>query len=391
MKFGKKYTVIGTPEFMAPEMYDEKGYSEKVDIYAFGMCVLEMVTGVYPYSECKNPAQIYKKVSSGIKPECLSRVEDSEILGLINCCIAPENERWPARKLVEHPFFTDDPEVVLVSSTPKENVITFQIAFRGGVDRHAIKFDYNLEKDTIEDVVQEMIDEQVLSIRFKPYVVGELQKTLRDFSRYKNSVPIIDPDAHCAHCKSGVCAREVTSASLEQVQVVAEARKPRTITHIHDVDARATISFPDSILQSRRTSEAHQYFEYSDDYPITEFVTDIARQLGRDPEKAAEWMEKLHPQDILTVGDLRALQEEDWHQLGLTVFAARAFKNALNAKSKIMQFRNSLEHVRTATNPSSHLPNHLPNRLRAHIHPNHDALPFPPPPVTSPRAEGSSK
>jgi WNK lysine deficient protein kinase len=43
-------------------MYEEKGYSEKVDIYAFGMALLEMVTGQYPYSECKNAAQIYRKV-----------------------------------------------------------------------------------------------------------------------------------------------------------------------------------------------------------------------------------------------------------------------------------------------------------------------------------------
>lgn len=48
---------------MAPEMYEEKGYSEKVDSYAFGMALLEMVTGEYPYSECKNAAQIYKKVT----------------------------------------------------------------------------------------------------------------------------------------------------------------------------------------------------------------------------------------------------------------------------------------------------------------------------------------
>jgi WNK lysine deficient protein kinase len=48
---------------MAPEMYEEKGYSEKVDIYAMGMCLLEMVTGEYPYSECQNAAQIYRKVS----------------------------------------------------------------------------------------------------------------------------------------------------------------------------------------------------------------------------------------------------------------------------------------------------------------------------------------
>lgn len=52
---------LGTPEFMAPEMYDEH-YDEKVDVYAFGMCVLEMVTAEYPYTECKGPAQIYKKV-----------------------------------------------------------------------------------------------------------------------------------------------------------------------------------------------------------------------------------------------------------------------------------------------------------------------------------------
>lgn len=53
----------GTPEFMAPEVYAEE-YNELVDIYSFGMCVLEMVTFEYPYSECTHPAQIYKKVVS---------------------------------------------------------------------------------------------------------------------------------------------------------------------------------------------------------------------------------------------------------------------------------------------------------------------------------------
>ena len=48
---------------MAPEMYEEN-YDESVDVYAFGMCLLEMVTLEYPYYECKNPAQIYKKVTS---------------------------------------------------------------------------------------------------------------------------------------------------------------------------------------------------------------------------------------------------------------------------------------------------------------------------------------
>lgn len=48
---------------MAPEVYEEE-YNELVDIYSFGMCVLEMVTVDYPYSECTHPAQIYKRVIS---------------------------------------------------------------------------------------------------------------------------------------------------------------------------------------------------------------------------------------------------------------------------------------------------------------------------------------
>ena len=65
----------GTPEFMAPELYDES-YDEKVDIYAFGMCLVEMITKEIPYLECSNAAQIYKKVTNvkravlGCYPSC---------------------------------------------------------------------------------------------------------------------------------------------------------------------------------------------------------------------------------------------------------------------------------------------------------------------------------
>ncbi|KAF3432364.1 hypothetical protein FNV43_RR27104 [Rhamnella rubrinervis] len=54
---------VGMPEFMAPEVYEE-AYCELVDIYSFGMCILEMFTFEYPYSKCTHPAQIYKKVVS---------------------------------------------------------------------------------------------------------------------------------------------------------------------------------------------------------------------------------------------------------------------------------------------------------------------------------------
>lgn len=79
-------SVIGTPEFMAPEMYEEH-YDESVDVYAFGMCMLEMATSEYPYKECTNAAQIYKKVTSGVLPEAFEKVDNAEIKEIIEGCI----------------------------------------------------------------------------------------------------------------------------------------------------------------------------------------------------------------------------------------------------------------------------------------------------------------
>ncbi|KAA8531033.1 hypothetical protein F0562_005742 [Nyssa sinensis] len=100
-------SVIGTPEFMAPELYDEN-YNELADIYSFGMCMLEMVTFEYPYSECKNSAQIYKKVSSGIKPVALSKVKDSKMKLFIEKCLVPASQRLSAKELLKDPFLQID-------------------------------------------------------------------------------------------------------------------------------------------------------------------------------------------------------------------------------------------------------------------------------------------
>ncbi|MBA0651861.1 hypothetical protein Goklo_019161 [Gossypium klotzschianum] len=97
------HSVIGTPEFMAPELYEEE-YNELVDIYAFGMCLLELVTFEYPYVECANAAQIFKKVTSGIKPASLAKVTDPGVKLFIEKCIAKASERLSAKELLRDPF-----------------------------------------------------------------------------------------------------------------------------------------------------------------------------------------------------------------------------------------------------------------------------------------------
>ncbi|KAI9186256.1 hypothetical protein LWI28_015324 [Acer negundo] len=105
------HSILGTPEFMAPELYDED-YTEMVDIYSFGMCVLEMVTLEIPYSECDNVAKIYKKVSSGVRPRALNKVKDQEVKAFIEKCLAQPRARPSTAELLKDSFFDgiDDDE-----------------------------------------------------------------------------------------------------------------------------------------------------------------------------------------------------------------------------------------------------------------------------------------
>ncbi|XP_074054442.1 serine/threonine-protein kinase WNK2 isoform X10 [Macrotis lagotis] len=161
-------SVIGTPEFMAPEMYEEH-YDESVDVYAFGMCMLEMATSEYPYSECQNAAQIYRKVTCGIKPASFEKVHDPEIKEIIGECICKnKEERYEIKDLLGHAFFAEDTGV-RVELAEEDHGRKSSIALRLWVedpkklkgkpkDNGAIEFTFDLEKETPDDVAQEMIE-----------------------------------------------------------------------------------------------------------------------------------------------------------------------------------------------------------------------------------------
>ncbi|GFP83289.1 probable serine/threonine-protein kinase wnk11 [Phtheirospermum japonicum] len=100
------HSLIGTPEYMAPELYEEN-YTELVDIYSFGMCLLEMVTCEIPYSECESLVKIYKKVTSGVMPRAMDKVSDPELKAFIETCIGQPRARPSATELLKDPFLAD--------------------------------------------------------------------------------------------------------------------------------------------------------------------------------------------------------------------------------------------------------------------------------------------
>ncbi|KAK5638044.1 hypothetical protein RI129_012339 [Pyrocoelia pectoralis] len=176
-------SVIGTPEFMAPEMYEEH-YDEGVDVYAFGMCMLEMATNEYPYSECTGPAQIYKKVISGVKPASFDKVEASGVKDVIENCIKPRREDRPSVKdLLTHSFFEEDCGLRVEVVSQDDTKIVFRLRVLDPKKRthkhkenEAIQFEFDMETDRYDTISEEMAKSGII-FEDDSKTVGRLLKT----------------------------------------------------------------------------------------------------------------------------------------------------------------------------------------------------------------------
>lgn len=67
------------------------------------------------------------------------------------CCI-----RYSAQEAIEDPFLGVEPEVVVLSTNEAKNHLTLQVVFKG-MDKLSVKFEFNADTDTAEEVVNEMV------------------------------------------------------------------------------------------------------------------------------------------------------------------------------------------------------------------------------------------
>ncbi|XP_050815128.1 serine/threonine-protein kinase WNK2 isoform X5 [Gopherus flavomarginatus] len=269
-------SVIGTPEFMAPEMYEEH-YDESVDVYAFGMCMLEMATSEYPYSECQNAAQIYRKVTCGVKPASFEKVTDPEIKEIIGECICKnKEERYEIKDLLSHAFFAEDTGV-RVELAEEDHGRKSSIALRLWVedpkklkgkpkDNGAIEFTFDLEKETPDDVAQEMVD----SGFFHESDVKIVAKSIRDRValiqwRRERIWPMIQSEDHqvseCLEKLKVPQAQQVQVTSLSHAgqQTLSALEEPEADQHLfqHNLPTSVTSVASDSTFDSGQGSTVY--------------------------------------------------------------------------------------------------------------------------------------
>lgn len=105
----------GVEGFKAPEIYTGKG-GTSVDIWALGMCVLQILLLIHtpksrpnPYAECTNPFDIMEKVQNGEKPAVFSHIQDAGLQLLVGRCLESEPlKRAAASALLADPWLLEN-------------------------------------------------------------------------------------------------------------------------------------------------------------------------------------------------------------------------------------------------------------------------------------------
>ncbi|KAL9963881.1 hypothetical protein ACROYT_G027434 [Oculina patagonica] len=185
---------------MAPEVY-EGHYDESIDIYAFGMCLLEMTTLEYPYMEC-DIVQIPYRVASGIKPESLDKVASKEIRQIIEGCTEFKiDKRYTIKDILDHPFFCGvkvnlveaEPGVDSDNTMPADTVKLFlqleEAKKRKDIhkENEGIQFDFNLGTDQPGKVTLELVRQGFVFDKDKKAVTKAIRECIAQVLLKRNA------------------------------------------------------------------------------------------------------------------------------------------------------------------------------------------------------------
>ncbi|XP_076315630.1 serine/threonine-protein kinase PAK 2-like [Tachypleus tridentatus] len=104
-KQNKRTSVVGTRQWMAPEIIIGKMYGPEVDIWSLGITVIEMIDGQPPYYD-ENSDMIYNLILTNGKPEIENKHNLSPVFqDFLNKCLEVDvTKRYTASELLKHPF-----------------------------------------------------------------------------------------------------------------------------------------------------------------------------------------------------------------------------------------------------------------------------------------------
>ena len=95
-------TQIGTPSYLAPEVWENKPYDSKCDIFSLGVCLYEMACLRLPF-DARSLEELKKKIKNGYFLPLPSHLSEDLKSIILRCMTKKPSDRPSAMGLLEHP------------------------------------------------------------------------------------------------------------------------------------------------------------------------------------------------------------------------------------------------------------------------------------------------
>jgi len=96
--------LMGTPEYMAPELINEEGYGTGVDIWSFGIFCMELANGELPYVDIEDPKEVLTHLKKG-PPKLEDKKWSPAFKDFVSKCLVIDPlKRHTAKQLLIHEF-----------------------------------------------------------------------------------------------------------------------------------------------------------------------------------------------------------------------------------------------------------------------------------------------
>ncbi|KAM5187786.1 serine/threonine-protein kinase Nek4 isoform 3-T3 [Callospermophilus lateralis] len=117
-------TLIGTPYYMSPELFSNRPYNYKSDVWALGCCVYEMATLKHAFNAKDMNSLVYRIIEGKLPP--MPRVYSPELAELIRTMLSKRPEERPSvRSILRQPYIKRQISVFLEATkakTSKNNI-----------------------------------------------------------------------------------------------------------------------------------------------------------------------------------------------------------------------------------------------------------------------------
>lgn len=253
-------TLIGTPYYMSPELFSNKPYNYKSDVWALGCCVYEMATLKHAFNAKDMNSLVYRIIEGKLPP--MPKVYSAELAELIRTMLSRRPEERPSvRSVLRQPYIKRHISLFLEATkakTSKNNVKNCDSRAKPGAAVVSRKEECNFEgmhrlpRSSEDSAIHVTAEDKCLS-QEKPVDMGCLRSpaSLEGYTGKLDMNNTADSCATISRINIDILPAERRDSA--NYGVVQESQ-PRHVDATNEVDSHCSISKEKESLQGNTKS-----------------------------------------------------------------------------------------------------------------------------------------